>query len=212
MEINDFSRPSADQLAMGLHVRHGDRVGMAHGRYIFDITHGDGRVEHIERDNVQTYDGAILLALLLGSGATPAPPSARGLVMLAVGTGATGPILSPDAPDRRQRRLNTELARKATSVVYRTSGGAVSAVKTNIVDFTATFGEGEAVGPWTEIALVRPISLNPAVTNPVPAVFPTYDTTIDLDLYDVIFNYGTFPVISKPSPMTIGVTYRVTLQ
>lgn len=197
---------------MGLDLQREDRVGMAHGRYIFDITHPDGRIEHIERDNVQTYDGAVLMALLAGSGATPSPPSARGLVMLAVGTGATGPILSPDAPDRRQRRLNTELARKATTVVYRTSGGAVSAVKTNIVDFTATFGEGEAVGPWTEIGLVRPISLNPAVANPVPAVFPTYDTTVDLDVYDILFNYGTFGVISKVSAMTIALTYRVTFQ
>ena len=212
MKIQDTVRPSADAFAMNLALRHDDRVGMAHGRYIFDITHADGRVEHIERDNVQTYDGAILQAILLGSGATPTPPSARGITMMAVGTGATGPILSPDAPDRRQRRLNTELARKAVTVVYRTSGGAVSPVKTNIVDFTATFGEGEAVGAWTEIALIRSISLNPAVTTPVPATFPTYDTTIDLDVYDILFNYGTYGVISKPSPMTIAVTYRVTHQ
>ena len=33
--------------------------------------------------------------------------------IVAVGTGATGPVLNPDAPDPRQRHLNAEIARKA---------------------------------------------------------------------------------------------------
>jgi hypothetical protein len=159
------------------------------------------------RKNVITLDASILVALL-----TRNPTSrANGVYMLAVGTGATGALLSPDAPDARQRKLNGEIARKAfSSTTFRDGSGNAVAIPTNIVDFTCTFSESEAVGPLNEMGLISPISTNPLITNPNPNAFPTRDTTVDLSLYDILFNYLTFPVISKPSTATLAITWRIT--
>lgn len=131
--------------------------------------------------------------------------------MLAVGTGATGALLNPDSPDPRQRQLNAEIARKAFATVqFRNADGTASAVPTNIVDFTTIFGSGEAVGPLNEMGLVSPVSENPLVTTPVGATFPTYSTTVDLTNFDVLVNYLSYPVISKPSTAVLTVTWRLT--
>ena len=101
--------------------------------------------------------------------------------MLAVGTGATGTAQVPSVADERQRRLNTEIKRKAfSSVVYRDALGAISAVPTRIVDFTTVFNEGEAVGALNEMGLLSPKSLDPAIKTPLssggnPVTFPEYD-------------------------------------
>ena len=182
------------------------------GRFIVDVWAEAGRpLDHRELDNTPTLDSSILTAMLYAGGATLNPPSYRGLTMLAVGTGATGPLLSPDAPDPRQRRLNAELARKAfASTTYRDTLGAAVEFPTNVVDFTTTFGPNEAVGPINEMGLVRTLSLNPATRAPVPATFPTYDRTVDLANYDILANYGTDAVISIPLGATFSVTWRIT--
>jgi hypothetical protein len=183
------------------------------GRFIQDLRDAaTGRVlEHREEDNLITNDAGILVAILLASGATPTPPSQRGLTMLAVGTGAPGALLSPDAPDVRQRHLYAEIARKPFSAtVFRTAAGAVSSVPTNIVDFTTSFGEGEAVGPLNEMGLVRTISTNPATLNPVVSTFPTYDTTVDVSTRDILFNVVHHAVLSKPASAILTVTWRIT--
>lgn len=186
------------------------------GEYILhleDATTGEV-LAHFHQKNCVTLDGGILVMINLASGATPTPPSQRGITMLAVGTGATGPVLNPDAPDPRQRHLNAEIARKAfSSMVFRNAVGAAVAYPTNVCDFTVTFGVGEAVGPLNEMGLVRTISLNPAVLNPVPAVFPTYDPTVDLTTYDILANYttmgqGTGP-IGKPNNSVLTLTWRL---
>ena len=136
--------------------------------------------------------------------------------MLAVGTGATGPLLNPDAPDPRQRRLNSELARKPfSSVQFRSSTGAAVSYPTNVVDFTATFGASEAVGPLNEMGLIRAGSTNPLVTNPVPAVFPTYDPTINLNPapaapLDILANYTVMGVLVKPANSLLTISWRLT--
>ena len=186
------------------------------GEYIFhleDATTGEV-LAHFHKKNLVTLDGGVLVMINLASGGTPVPPSQRGITMLAVGTGATGPVLSPDAPDPRQRKLNAEIARKAFSTsVFRNSVGAAVGYPTNVCDFTVTFGVGEAVGPLNEMGLVRTISLNPAVLNPVPSVFPAYDATIDLSTYDILANYttmgqGTGP-IGKPNNSVLTLTWRL---
>ena len=178
------------------------------GEVFFHLSHPDGRVEEAHRNNLIVLDFGILVATLLAAGST----GARGITMLAVGTGATGALLSPDAPDERQRRLRAEICRKPfSSVVFRNAAGAVSSVPTNVVDFTTTFNESEAVGPWNEMALLRTISNNPTVLNPVPASFPTYDPTVDTSSYDLPANYLTFPVMSKPSGSVMSLTWRFTL-
>lgn len=159
------------------------------------------------RKNVITLDAGILAAILFKD---PASRS-NGVYMLAVGTGATGALLSPDAPDSRQRKLNAEISRKPfSSTTFRDSGGNAVAIPTNVVDFTCTFDESEAVGPLNEMGLLSPISTNPAITNPNPNAFPNRDLTLDLTLYDILVNYLTFGVISKPNTARLSITWRIT--
>lgn len=157
--------------------------------------------------NIITLDAGILAAILLRDPAS----RTNGMNMLAVGTGATGALLSPDAPDSRQRKLNAEIARKPFSTTtFRDGSGNAVAIPTNIVDFICTFDEGEAVGPLNEMGILSTISSNPLVTNPNPNSFPTRDTTVDLTIYDILVNYLTFSVLSIPATARLSITWRIT--
>jgi hypothetical protein len=188
----------------------------AKGTYILDLK--DSRtgelLDHRELSNIVTLDASILTAMFYSMGPNPSP-SLSGLTMLAMGTGATGSLLNPDAPDPRQRQLNSEVSLGRKPFVtrqYRTATGAVASVPTNIADFTTTFGEGEAVGPLNEMGLLRTISQNPSVRTPITpsVVFPAYDTTVNLSTFDVLANYTTFSVVSKPSTSVLTITWRLT--
>jgi len=134
-----------------------------------------------------------------------------GLKMLAIGTGATGNLLSPDAPQNTQRMLNNEIARKAFSATtYRTAEGVAVSYRTNIVDFTTTFGEAEAVGALNEMGLLVPASINPETRNPINNGPTNYDPTIDVDGLDLLVNYLTFAVVSKPATAVLAITWRLT--
>jgi hypothetical protein len=131
--------------------------------------------------------------------------------MLAIGTGATGALLSPDAPDPDQRSLNSEVQRKPwSSTIYRDGSGNAVAIPTNIVDFTVTYDEAEAVGPLNEMGIMSTISANPLIQNENPDTYPTRDLTRDLTQYDVLVNYLSFSVISKPSTARLTITWRIT--
>lgn len=162
-------------------------------------------VQHIEKHNIITRDAGILAAILFNNNLTR-----NSVNMLAVGTGATGNILSPDAPDNRQRKLNTPLFRKAFSTTtFRTQAGVAVAYPTNIVDFTTTFSAAEANGPLNEMGLVSAINLaGPALPN--PDTYPTYDPTVDVVGLDILVNYLTFPVLTKTVATTLTVTWRLT--
>jgi len=154
--------------------------------------------------NVITLDSGILAGRLFKSS------SSQGLTMLGVGTGATGNLLSPDAPQETQRKLNEEIARKAfASTQYRNASGIAVAYPTNIVDFTTTFGEGEAVGPLNEMGLMCTASLNPSTHNPINNGPTNYDPTIDVTGKDLLINYLCFSVISKPSTAVLSITWRL---
>jgi len=166
-------------------------------------------VQQVEKRNIITRDAGILAAILFKNSA-----ARDGLNMLAVGTGATGNILSPDAPDNRQRKLNTPLFRKAfSSTTFRTTGGVAVAYPTNIVDFTTTFAAGEANGPLNEMGLVSAINIaGPALPNtngglPAP---PNYDPTVDVTNLDILANYLSFPVVSKTPATVLTITWRLT--
>lgn len=208
-----YKHPS-EGIKMGLGFGVVDAVpGVKKGRWILHLTDiATGRVlDHREEDNIVTLDGGILVNILLGSGLTPTPPNQRGLIMLAVGTGATGPLLNPDAPDERQRRLNTELYRKQfSSRTFRDSTGGAVSYPTNVQDFTASFGAGEAEGPLNEMGLLRTITAGPTPGTPVPATFPSYDPSIDLSIYDILANYTTFSVVTKPANSLLTITWRLT--
>jgi hypothetical protein len=167
-----------------------------------------GEVLHKDhRKNLITLDASILAAMLFRD------PDSRnfGANMLAVGTGATGALLSPDAPDPKQRRLNAEIARKPwSSTVFRDGSGNAVAIPTNIVDFTCTFDEGEAVGPLNEMGIFSTESGNPLVQNLNPNIFPIRDTTVDVSSLDILMNYLTFAVLSKPATARLTITWRIT--
>ena len=214
---DNFNTPR-EALKSGFSFGHTDGVISLRGTYIIELTDADtGEVlDHREKSNIVTLDGGILVAILLASGASPTPLYQGGLTMLAVGTGATGPLLNPDAPDPRQRRLNSELARKPFSKVqFRSSTGVAVSYPTNVVDFTATFGASEAVGPLNEMGLIRAGSTNPLVTNPVPATFPTYDPTVILNPapaapLDILANYTVMGVLVKPANSLLTISWRLT--
>lgn len=170
-----------------------------------DGTTGEVLVDrHIE--NIITLDAGILAAILFRD-----PETRNGANMLAIGTGATGALLSPDAPDSRQRKLNAEITRKTwSSSVFRDTDGNAVAIPTNILDWTVTYDESEAVGPLNEMGILSTISDNPSVKNDNPDVFPARDVTQDLSEYDILVNYLSFAVISKPATARLTITWRIT--
>jgi len=210
MMIKDQFRMAPGSSRFELHPVYHANLGIcsAKGEVFMSVTDRDGAIlfqDH--RENLLTLDAGILAAILLRD------PSSRdnGMNMLAVGTGATGALLSPDAPDARQRKLNAELARKPFfTTTFRDGSGNAVAIPTNIVDFTCTFDEGEAVGPLNEMGILSTISANPLVKNPNPNSFPTRDTTVDLSNYDILVNVITFSVLSIPATARLSVTWRLT--
>jgi len=163
-------------------------------------------LEHWEQKQVITNDAGILAAILFND-----PTSRNGANMLAVGTGATGALLAPDAPSPNQRKLNAEIERKAwASYTFRDSNGNAVAIPTNIIDWTVTYDESEAVGPLNEMGILSTISDNPLVQNLNPDSYPTRDLTQDLTLYDILVNYLTFSVISCPATARLTITWRIT--
>jgi hypothetical protein len=183
------------------------------GRVIVDLV--DSRthqpLHHWEKDNVVTLDASLLVAALVKDPNEPA----HGINMLSVGTGALGAALNPDSPTNEQRRLNNEIARKSfAETTFRDANGAASAIRTKVVDFTTIFGESEAVGPLNEMGLLSTISDNTAEQNLNPNAAgqggQAYDPAIDTSQYDVLCNYLTFGVISKPPTSILTITWRLT--
>jgi len=198
-----------EETKIGLALNHTAALSPLTGEVFIEVVEvSTGEVLHKEHlKNVITLDAGILVAGLLRD------PDSRthGFNMLSVGTGASGALLSPDAPDPRQRRLNAEIARKPwSSTTFRDANGAAVAIPTNIVDYTCTFNEGEAVGPLNEMGIQSTISANPAVTAPNPDVFPNRDLTVDLSVLDILGNYISFSVISKPNTARLSITWRIT--
>jgi hypothetical protein len=198
---------------LGMGIRHDERgVVPAKGRVFFEMRDAKTGELQLERaqDNVVTLDAGLLVARLCKDNQEPA----HGFNMLAVGTGALGALLNPDAPSREQRRLNNEIARKPfASTTFRDGNGAAVAIPTNVVDFTTIYGESEAVGPLNEMGLLSTISDNTAVRNNNPNFAgqggQPYDPTVDVTNYDVLCNFLTFSVVSKPSTSILTITWRI---
>jgi hypothetical protein len=204
---NERMRRVRQQVKMGLGFQFADQgLQPVKGTFIFDMRDGESgdQLAYFEKDNIITLDAGIAGAAHFKGDLT------GGLKMLAIGTGATGNLLSPDAPQATQRMLNNEIERKAfSSTTYRTAGGVAVSYRTNIVDFTTTFAEAEAVGALNEMGLLVPASLNPATTNPINNGPSDYDATIDVDGLDLMVNYLTFAVVSKPATAVLAITWRL---
>ena len=204
-----FSRPG-EQALLGFVLTQTGSFDLRNAKGEVFITLVDAETEEVldERhvDNVITNDAGILAAILFND-----PTSRNGANMLAVGTGATGALLSPDAPDPDQRKLNAEIERKAwSSYTFRDASGNAVAIPTNIVDWTVTYDESEAVGPLNEMGIFSTISDNPLTQNLNPDTYPARVLTRDLTLYDILVNYLTFACIAKPATARLTITWRIT--
>lgn len=173
-----------------------------------DLDSGERGSQHLS--NLIVRDAGIITAMLFASLSTTATPLGRTL-MLALGTGATGPVNSPNAPQSTQRQLNNEIARKAFSrFQFRDGDGNAVSYPTNVLDVTATFNAGEAVGPLNEMMILATASANPAVRNPNNNGPSGYDASIDVSSLDIAVNYLPFGVMNMPSRMVYAITWRLT--
>lgn len=190
--------------------RHVDQVRSYKGEVFMVLTDAaTGEVQDSRKYNLVVKDASILIARLMKDSQEPS----HGAFVLAVGTGDSGwDPMSPPAPTDTQRSLYGELTRKTfAETAFIDSGGIPVAYPTNVVDFTTTFSESEAVGPLVEMGLLGgDISSNMSVRNPVLPPNGPYDATVDLTLYETQINYLTFPVINKPATSTLTITWRLT--
>jgi len=211
--VLDKIRRLREGFKLGLGSRYQESVRIpVKGEVFFKMWDGaSGRVEmeHAQK-NVVTLDAGLLIARLVRDPREPA----NGINMLALGTGALGPLLSPNPASQEQRRLNNEIFRKPfAEVTFRDPNGAASAIPTRVLDFTTVFGESEAVGPLNEMGLLSTVSNNNTIKNPNPNFAgqggQPYDPTIDVTQYDILVNALTFSVISKPSTSLLSITWRL---
>ena len=216
--LRDIVKKAVDALPrFAFHGRANDQYRGVRGEVFWELRNtqtGEVTKGHIK--NVVTMDASILIARLMKGTGTPIAHQSEpsfGIFALAVGTGdlAWNPMNPPPATNT-QRSLWNELARKAIqNTNFINQDGTIAGVPTNIVDFTTTFAESEAVGPICEMGLLGgDISTNMATRNPVLPPNGLYDPTVDLVGLDTLVNYLTFPVINKPATSTLGWTWRLT--
>jgi hypothetical protein len=180
-----------------------------------------GRIQdqrHIK--NLVVRDASILIARLLKDNQETTVPLGviHGAYVLAVGTGDSGwDPMNPPAPTDTQRALYSELTRKRfTQTSFVDAGGLPVGYPTNVVDYTTTFSESEAVGPLVEMALLGgSISTNMSVRNPVPTPYGpnsalAYDAAHNLSMWETELNYLVFPVVNKGATSTLTITWRLT--
>lgn len=165
--------------------------------------------EKREHRNLIVKDASILIARLMKDNGEPP----FGCFCLAIGTGDVGwNPLNPPAATNTQRALYSELSRKRfANTQFIDAGGAPTAVLTNVVDFTTTFSESEAVGPLCEMGLLGGnVSTNLAIKNPVsPPNGPYNVPAVDLTTKETLVNYLSFAVISKPPTSTLTIVWRL---
>ncbi len=170
----------------------------------------DGKVQdHRHVKNLVTLDASILLCRLAKN--SQEPP--YGIFCLAVGTGQMSwNPMSPPAATNTQRALWSELARKTfASTNFVDQNGVPASYPTNVVDFTTTFAEAEAVGPLDEMGLLGGnVNPNLSIRNPVSPANGSYDPTVNLSEYETLCNYLTFACINKPATSTLTITWRLT--
>jgi hypothetical protein len=175
-----------------------------------------GEVRRGRFKNVVTLDASVLIARLMRGTGTAVPHQCEpnfGGFALAVGTGdVSWNPMNPPSATVTQRSLYNEIARKrAAETWFVAQDGTLSGVPTNVVDFSFTFAESEAVGPLTEMGILGG-DVNPsmAIQNPVLPANGTYDPTVNVVGLDTLCNYLTFPVINKPSTSTLSWVWRLT--
>jgi len=157
---------------------------------VYDTSQNGKLVYEYHQSNIIVNTASILIARLLKDNDEPD----KGISYLGVGSGnAEWDLFDPPAPTTSQTRLENEFARKAIDLAtfVHPESGEPTTVYTNIVDYSVSFGEGEAVGPIVEMGLFGG------------------EATAELNTGTMV-NWRTFPVINKTSTMTLTVIFRIT--
>ena len=160
LSARDTFRKTADAGNLGLHVRENDTCrSILFGIIFWELR--DGKTGELQDsgcwENTVTLDASILVARLMKSTPTPNVSEPRfGCYALAVGTGDVGwDLQNPPVATVSQRSLYNEIARKQLQVSeYVDAEGTISGIPTNIIDFTTTYSESEAVGPLVEMGIL----------------------------------------------------------
>ena len=211
MRHESFAQPK-EGVALGVRATHKEDARY-HIRGDVFLTLRDGATGEVQEDrelrNLVVLDASILIARLMKDNVEPP----HGIFALAVGTGDVGwDPMNPPAPTDTQRSLYSEIARKTFANTQFIDGdGVPTAIPTNVVDFTTTFAEAEAVGPLVEMGLIGGnVNTNLSIKNPVLPPNGPYDPAVDLTTFDTQINYLTFPVINKPPTSTLTIVWRLT--
>ncbi len=211
MKIREVLRKATEKLARFALGARFEEDFHYHPRGDVFITLRDGKTGEVqdyrEVRNLVVKDASILIARLMKN--SQEPP--HGAFCLAVGSGDVGwNPMAPPAPTDTQRSLYSEIARKTfANTEFIDAGGVPVAYPTNVVDFTTTFTESEAVGALVEMGLLGGnIVVSPR--NPVTPPNGTYDPTVDLTLYETQINSLNFAVINKPATSTLSIVWRLT--
>lgn len=178
----------------GFRLKHDEKLSPLSGQFTIilrDAKTGDV-IEERTGKNIIVNSASTLIARLLKDNSEPD----AGISYLAMGTGASGwNLQNPPQPSTSQTALENEIARKAFTTEDVTfvdpDTGDPTVVPTNVVDYTATFAETEAVGPIVEMGLFGG------------------DATDTADSGTQI-NYRTFPVINKTNSMSLTIIFRIT--
>jgi len=210
--VEALPRPQETRFALNLATRAEEPKGYhIRGDVFLELRDGaTGELqEKREHRNLVVRDASILIARLMKDNQEPP----FGAFCLAVGTGDVGwDPLNPPAPTVTQRALYSELSRKTfANTQFIDAGGAPTAIPTNVVDFTTTFAESEAVGPLCEMGILGGnVSTNLAIKNPVSPPNGPYNPSVDLTTKETLVNYLTFGAITKPPTSTLSITWRLT--
>lgn len=171
-------------------IREHEETPSLKGKLFLKAYEGGELVYEYESPNVIVNTASVLIARLLKDSSEPT----AGISYLAVGSGnSSWDLFDPPAPTTSQTRLENEFYRKA--VDYKTfvhpETGEPTTSQTNIVDYSTSFSEAQAVGPIVEMSLFGG------------------DATAELNTGTMV-NWRTFPVVNKTASMTLTVIFRIT--
>jgi hypothetical protein len=175
---------------MGTAIKERETYRGMKGKLILKAYEGGVLVQEYTSPNIIVNTASILIARLLKDSSEPN----AGISYLGIGSGnGEWDPFDPPAPTTSQTRLENEFSRKAIDLAtfVHPETGEPTTVYTNIVDYSVTFGEGEAVGPIMEMGLFGG------------------DATTELGSGTMI-NWRTFPVINKTSTMSLTIIFRIT--
>jgi len=192
MLFRETLRHVKERFISGYRLKYEEVISPIKGEFWIILRDSKTGIETRYYHNIIVNSASVLIARLLKDNHEPD----GGITYLAVGTGASGwNLQNPPQPTVTQTKLNNEIARKAYTTedisFIDPSTGDPTTFPTNVLDFTATFAETEAVGPLVEMGLFGG------------------DAT-DLTDSGSLVSFRTFPVVNKTNSMTMTIIYRIT--